>query len=181
MRAAGLPAAALASAVIAACGAGDDGPAPAPVRVGVVAPRDMAVVHDREVEVQGNVRPSNAKVTVAGRPAAVAEGTFRATVALVPGTNVVDVLASAGRARPALTAIRIRRDVSVPVPDLVGLPLDDARDVLRGLGLKADVQDGGGFLDRLLPGEPQVCATRPAAEAEVDPGTTVEVLAAHRC
>jgi len=46
------------------------------------------------------VRPSTARVTVAGRRATVTGGTFRAGVALAPGTNVIDVLASAGPASP---------------------------------------------------------------------------------
>jgi Glucodextranase, domain B/PASTA domain len=180
MRPAPLAIAASGALMIGACG-GADAPAPPPVRVAIVAPGDGDVVHDREVEVQGTVRPSTATVTVGGRKAAVSGGTFAATVSLAPGTNVVDVMASAGRARPALTAIRIRREVSVPVPELIGLPADDAVQVLRGVGLKADVQDADGFLGRLLPGDPQVCATRPRADAEVDPGTTVHILAARRC
>jgi hypothetical protein len=180
MRPAPLAIAALGSALVAACG-GADAPAPPPVRMTIASPSDEAVVHDRQVEVNGTVRPSTATVTVGGREASVARGTFRATVTLAPGTNVVDVLASAGRARPALTAIRIRREVSVAVPDIVGLPADDAVKVLRGVGLKADVQNADGFLGRLLPGEPEVCATRPRPDAEVDPGTTVHILAARRC
>jgi hypothetical protein len=181
MRPAALAIAALGSALmIAGCG-GADTPPPPPVTVAIASPSDEAVVHDRQVEVNGTVRPPTATVTVGGRKASVSGGTFRATVTLAPGTNVVDVLASAGRARPALTAIRIRREVSVPVPELIGLVADDAVQVLRGVGLKADVQDADGFLGRLLPGEPQVCATRPRADAEVDPGTTVHILAARRC
>jgi hypothetical protein len=180
MRRAPLGIAVLGSALVAACG-GADAPAPPPVRVSIASPSDEAVVHGREVEVSGTVRPSAATVSVGGRKASIAGGTFRATVTLAPGTNVVDVLASAGRARPALTAIRIRREVSVAVPDLIGLPADDAVRVLRGVGLKADVQDADGFLGRLLPGDPEVCATRPRADAEVDPGTTIHILAARRC
>jgi Glucodextranase, domain B/PASTA domain len=181
MRPAPLLIAALASALVAACGGGVDAPAPPPVQVAIASPSDEAVVNDRQVEVNGTVRPSTATVIVGGRKASVAAGTFRATVTLAPGTNVVDVLASAGRARPALTAIRIRRELSVRVPDLIGLPADDAEQVLRGVGLKADVQDADGFLGRLLPGKPEVCETRPRADQKVDPGTTVHILAARRC
>jgi hypothetical protein len=171
---------ALSAAVITACG-GSARPAPAPVRLTIVAPSDLDTVHDDHVDVQGTVRPSTASVEVDGRRAPVAEGTFRATVSLEEGTNVIDVLASAGRARPALTAIRVRRQISVAVPDLVGASVDDARTRLRALGLKADVQREDGIFDRLLPGSPQVCATDPAAGTQVDQGETVQILAARAC
>src|SRR4051812_42409013 len=99
MRLAPLCTATLSAAVITACG-GDARPAPPPVRLVVSAPRDLDTVHDDHVEVQGSVRPAGAAVTVEGRRATVAGGSFHATVALEEGTNVVDVLASAGRARP---------------------------------------------------------------------------------
>jgi PASTA domain-containing protein/glucodextranase-like protein len=170
----------LGAAVITACG-GDPRPAPPPVRLTVSAPRDLAVVHDERVEVTGSVRPSSATVIVEGRRATVAEGAFHATVSLAEGTNVVDVLASAGRARPALAAIRVRRDVRVAVPDLVGTSADDARTQLTALGLKADVQRDDGIFDRLLPGAPQVCATDPESGTEVEPDTTVRLLVARNC
>jgi hypothetical protein len=170
----------LGAAVITACG-GDPRPAPPPVRLTVSAPRDLAVVHDERVEVTGSVRPSSATVIVEGRRATVAEGAFHATVSLAEGTNVVDVLASAGRARPALAAIRVRRDVRVAVPDLVGTSADDARTQLTALGLKADVQRDDGIFDRLLPGAPQVCATDPESGTKVEPDTTVRLLVARNC
>lgn len=172
---------ALSAAAVTACGGGSAGPAPAPVRLTIVAPTDLTTVHDDHVEVQGTVQPSGAAVEVEGRRAPVAQGSFRATVSLAAGTNVIDVLASAGRARPALTAIRVRRQISVPVPDLVGASVDDARSQLRDLGLKADVQRQDGIFDRILPGSPQVCATDPAAGTQVNPGGTVHILAARAC
>jgi hypothetical protein len=169
-----------AAAVITACG-GDARPAPPPVRLVVTAPHDLDTVHDDHVQVQGSVRPPSAAVTVEGKHATVAGGSFHATVALADGTNIVDVMASAGRARPALAAIRVRRDLRVPVPDLTGLSADDARNRLSALGLKADVQREGSIFDRLLPGAPQVCATDPATGAEVNRGQTVRLLAARQC
>ena len=173
-------------AAVAACalagGCGGDGPAPSPVRLDIAAPSDQAVVRAASVELRGTVRPATAVVTVRGERATVSgEGAFRATVRLAPGTNVIDVLASAGRAQPALTAIRVRRDISVPVPDLVGLSVDDARKQLQGLGLKADVQRDDSIFDRLLPGAPQVCATEPQAGARADRGETVRLVAARSC
>src|SRR4051812_23158714 len=169
-----------AAALTAACG-GDRPPAPPPVRPAGTEPRDLEAVHDAPVDVEGTARPGGATVTVDGRRAAVSEGTFRASVSLAAGTNVVDVLASAGRARPALTAIRVRREVTVEVPELTGLPVNDARSKLSSLGLKARVERRDSLFDRLLPGDPNVCETDPQAGDEVDPGTTVRLLAARDC
>jgi beta-lactam-binding protein with PASTA domain len=127
------------------------------------------------------VRPATATVTVEGRRAAVSEGEFHATVGLAPGTNVVDVMASAGDAQPALTAIRIRRRVTVDVPDLTGLVVADASAKLKALGLKAQVDDQDGIFERLLPGQTKVCATDPERGATVDPGTRVRVLVSKQC
>src|SRR3954454_24221207 len=175
-----LPLAAVAVCALAG-GCGGDPPAP-PVRLAIAAPNDEASVRAATVELRGTVRPASALVTVRGERAAVSgEGTFRATVKLAPGTNVIDVLASAGRARPALTAIRVRRRVSVVVPDVVGVLADDVEDRLSAAGLKAKVDDRDGIFDRLLPGDPVVCATDPRPGVDVDPGTTVQVLVSRRC
>src|SRR4051812_49811860 len=107
---------AAAAVCVLAGGCGGDGPAPAPVRLQITAPPDEAVVRDAQVELRGTVRPATATVTVEGRRAAVSEGEFHATVGLAPGTNVVDVLASAGEARPALTANRTPRRGAGPRP-----------------------------------------------------------------
>jgi hypothetical protein len=180
MRLAPLCTVTLSAAALSACG-GDAGPAPPPVRLAVSTPGDQAVVHEDHVEVRGTVRPGSATVTVEGRRAAVADGTFHATVSLSAGTNVVDVLASAGRARPALAAIRVRREVTVPVPEVTGLSVDDARSKLTALGLKSEVVRQDSLFDRLLPGPPDVCATDPDAGEKVDPGRTVRLLAARSC
>src|SRR3954468_24180155 len=173
-------------AAVAVCaragGCGGDGPAPPPVRLAIAAPSDEAVVRAATVELRGTVRPASAVVTVRGKRADVSgEGAFRATVTLAAGTNVIDVLASAGRARPVLTAIRVRRRVSVRVPDVVGVLAADVRDRLTAAGLKAKVDDRDGIFERILPGDPIVCATDPSAGEEVDPGTTVRVLVSRRC
>jgi hypothetical protein len=173
-------------AAVAACalagGCGGDGPAPPPVRLDITAPNDQAVVRAASVELRGTVRPASAVVTVGGDRASVSgEGAFRATVKLAPGTNVIDVLASAGRARPALTAIRVRRRVSVVVPDVTGVLANDVEERLAAAGLKAKVEDQDDIFERLLRGEPVVCATDPQSGTEVDPGRTIRVLVSRRC
>src|SRR3954454_10243816 len=162
-------------------GCGGDRPAPAPVRLQITAPPDEAVVRDAQVQLRGTVRPATATVTVEGRRAAVSEGEFHATVVLQPGTNVVDVMASAGGARPARTAIRIRRRVTVDVPDVTGLVAADASAKLKALGLKAPIDEQDGIFERLLPGQPKVCETDPERGATVDPGTRVRLLVSKQC
>jgi beta-lactam-binding protein with PASTA domain len=120
-------------------------------------------------------------VTVGGRRAASSGGSVRATVPLAAGTNVVDVLASAGSARPALTAIRVRRVIAVTVPDLSGLSIRDARRRLGDLRLGAKVDEQGGIFDRLFGGDPLVCSTDPPAGEDADPGDTVTLLVSRRC
>jgi hypothetical protein len=151
------------------------------VRLAITSPSDEAVVRATQVELRGTVSPASATVTVEGRRAAVAGGAFHATVGLQPGTNVVDVMASAGDARPALTAIRIRRRVTVDVPDLIGLVPADATGQLEALGLKAKVDDQDGIFERLLPGKALVCATDPETGTSVDPGTTVRLAVSKQC
>jgi hypothetical protein len=165
---------------LAGCGE-EDPPAP-PVRLSVDAPADLALSHDDSVEVRGVVSPATARVTVDGEDAHVNGGRFSAQVKLQPGTNLIDVVAGAADgARPAMVAVRVRRQVTVAVPDLIGFTPNDAEDALAGLGLEADVQEGGGLFDFLLPEDARVCETDPAAGTQVDPGTTVKVLAAKSC
>jgi hypothetical protein len=177
---------AAAAASLAAAGCGGGGAASSaspPVRLRVVAPRDLGVVRSGSVTVRGTVTPADARVLVRGRQAKVAGGAFSATVDLEGGVNVIDVVASAGEhARPALTAIRVRRLTTIAVPELLGLSKGDATAKLEGVGLKADVQqDGGGFFDGLFQPAPAVCSTDPSAGTEVPRGTTVTVHLARNC
>jgi PASTA domain/Glucodextranase, domain B len=169
--------------LLCACGGGDQpATAVAPVRLQVTSPGDQDAVRSEGVEIRGTVTPSSATVTVRGQRADVAGGSWAAQVSLEPGVNVVDVLASAGRARPALTAVRVRRIVDVEVPEVTGLSADDARQELEDADLKAELQtEDGGFFDELLGGKPEVCQTSPTAGARVDPGSTVIVQLARRC
>jgi Glucodextranase, domain B/PASTA domain len=171
----------LAGALLAGFGR-DARPAGPPVRLTVLEPADQAVVKADSVTLSGRVDPATAAVSVRGEQAEVSpRGRFHADVALAPGTNVIDVLASAGRACPARTATHTRRAVTVAVPDVAGLAPGDAAARLRARGLAPDLRDAGGLFDRILPGSAAVCATQPGAGEEVEPATTVTVLVAKAC
>ncbi|HSD80594.1 MAG TPA: PASTA domain-containing protein, partial [Solirubrobacteraceae bacterium] len=165
---------AVAALALAAAGCGGGASpqraAPRPVSLEVTAPADAALTRGAAVEVTGRVSPARARVLVAGRPADVAGGTFRATVALREGPNLIDVGASAPRRAGAWVALRVTRQTLVRVPDLVGALRDDAVNELEARGLRPQVSDEDGLLDRLLPGDQRVCATRPASGAEARSG-----------
>ena len=163
------------------CAQDKPAPRPPPVRLTVLAPVDGAVVRGTDVEVSGRVRPAGAAVTVLGRPVTVTGGTFSERVALDAGGNVIDVVASSPRARPAMVAVRIVRQLTVAVPDLVGDSEGDARAALADAGLVADVRNVGGLFDQLLPVEARVCSTVPGAGEFVDRGATVQVDIARSC
>jgi hypothetical protein len=171
-------------ATAAGCG-GDDGeraqrPA-VPVELDINAPADMAVVQSDTVEVQGTVEPAGAAVRVMGERASVSGGNFRAQVALQPGANVIDVIATARGRATTMTAFRVTREVPVKVPDLDGLEVPEVESELSDAGLKPDITERTGLLDELLPGEPAVCEQDPAPGTEVRRGTTVHVEVAKSC
>jgi len=171
----------LAGVLLAGCGKADK-PAPPPVRLTLDAPGDMTLLRDDKVEVHGVVSPPTADVLVEGKQVDASSGRFSAQVPLQPGTNLIDVEAGAkGGARPAMVSVRVRREVTVAVPDLKGFTPSDAKDALAGKGLEADVQEAGGLLELLLPEDARVCETDPVAGTDVDPGTKVTVFAAKRC
>lgn len=168
---------------ISGCSA-DPEPAPPPlerVRLNVTAPADNAIVRDDTIRLTGRVTPSTAEVRVLGNDVAVQDGRFEAIVPLDVGGNVVDVLASAGRRRPAMAAIRVTRQVQVEVPDVLGLSADEARDQLAELGLRPRIEEGGSILDTLLPVDAVVCSTSPEPGTEVDGGTEVDVVVSKLC
>lgn len=173
----------LAVVLFGGCGGGDPSPpaALAPVRLAITAPADGAVVRGGNVDVRGRVTPAVSQVTVLGRPALVTAGRFSAVVPLEPGANVVDVIATAPRRKPALTALRVTRDVLVTVPQLAGVAEDELEAVLEPLGLRAEVERGGGILDALRPGTPAVCEQDPEAGARVRRGRSVRVAVAKSC
>ncbi len=169
----------LAAFMGAGCGGGDSPEQAA--SISLVSPADGVVVHEDAVEVRGRVSPPDARVLVAGRAATVTGGEFRGRVPLEEGSNVIDVGASADDARTAWAAVRVARETLVAVPDLAGAARDAAVERLESLGLQVEVEEGGGLLDRLLPGDPRVCETDPGAGAEVRRGTTVHVGVSKSC
>ncbi|HWC26805.1 MAG TPA: PASTA domain-containing protein [Solirubrobacteraceae bacterium] len=183
MRRATVLAALAAAAALSACGSGEAAPAPPlpAVRMQVTSPADGAKVRRGTVDVRGRVSPQASEVTVLGRPALVVDGRFEVVVPLEPGVNVVDVMASARHRAPALTALRVTRDVLVTVPDLLGIAQLELEQRLEPLGLRADVTRGGGLFDALRSGEPVVCDQEPGAGARVRRGSELRVVVAKRC
>jgi hypothetical protein len=120
-------------------------------------------------------------VLVAGRPATVTDGEFDARVPLREGPNVIDVGASARRARTAWAAVRVARLTLMRVPRLIGASRDDAVSRLEDLGLSVDVREEGGLLEKLLPGEEAVCEVRPQAGAELRLGASVHLVTSKSC
>lgn len=172
-------------AVAGGCGGGEERRAqrrPAAVDLTVSSPADETTVRTESVDVQGTVSPANAAVLVLGQRAAVSGGgTFKAKVPLEPGANVIDVIATAHGRGPALTAFRITREVPVQVPDLGGKTIDEVKRTLDGLGLDANVEENGGLLEDLLPGDPAVCTQDPEPGAQVRRGTSVHVVVSKSC
>jgi Glucodextranase, domain B/PASTA domain len=172
------------AAAASGCGGGDGERAqrtPAPVVLQISSPADEAVVREETVAVRGTVQPAGSTVRVMGREAAVSGGMFSADVDLEPGANVIDVMATARGRGPALTAVRVTRELNVEVPDLEGLEVAEAQDRVGDAGLELEVHQGGGIFDDLLPGEPAVCNQEPEAGAQVKRGTRVRVETARSC
>ena len=170
------------AAVLVGC---ESDPPPAPptehVRLQISGPPDGSTLRRGTADVRGSVSPRSAAVTVLGRPALVADGRFTVVVPLEPGINVIDVMATAPRRLPAMTALRVTRDVLVTVPDLSGALEDELAARLDPLGLRAQVEHGGGLFDVLRSGDPRVCEQAPDAGARVRRGREVRVVVAKRC
>lgn len=172
------------AAAAAGCGGDDNDRAQRPlvaVQLDVTEPADMAVVQNDTVEVQGTVEPAGANVRVMGDEATVSGGTFRAQVALEPGPNVIDVIATARGRGTAMTAFRVTRELPVEVPDLDGLQVQEVEEKLSEAGLRSQVDERGGLIEELLPGEPAVCEQDPEPGTEVRRGTTVRVEVSKSC
>jgi glucodextranase-like protein/PASTA domain-containing protein len=169
----------LSAAALAGCGATER--QRPPVRLALDSPGDGAVVRTTTVEVRGTVRPRGATVEVAGRPAQVSAGAFDAIVPLDTGANVIDVAATAPDARPAVTALRVRRDDRVTLPALAGQDPDLAQARLEDLGMTVTRERAGSFFDPLVPAPPRVCAIHPHAGSRVSRGSHVRLVWARHC
>jgi hypothetical protein len=174
-----------ATMALVGCGGTTKPPPPKPqppVAVTIDQPNDTATVEDGSVEVHGTVQPPTAQVRVLGHPASVSGGAFSVEVPLDPGANVIDVIATAARHAPLMTAFRVTRVILVEVPDLSGKSSDDAQSALDRVNLKLDATRGDdGFIDSLLPGDPKVCTQKPDPGTRVHKGTTVSVVVAKGC
>jgi hypothetical protein len=176
---------AVAPTLLGGCGGGDRSAraarGAAPVQLRVSEPADLASTRGSTVTVAGSVSPAGADVRVLGRPAEVVGGSFTARVPLRPGANVIDLFATARGRDPALTALRVTRDVAVTVPDLTHLTPDAARARVQRLGLRLHTENGGGLLEPILPGTTGVCTQDPGPGTQVRRGTQVAALVAKRC
>ena len=151
------------------------------VTLKLTAPDDGGTTRDERVEIRGTVSPGDASVRVGGEDAEVSGGEFVAEVELLPGGNVIDVAATASGRRPASDAVRVERDMRVPVPELVGLEVEPATDALKAAGLEPVEERAGSWIDRLLGGTIQVCAISPPAATLVEKGTRVVMQTAREC
>ena len=175
----------LAGTCLAALGAAGCGSSPPKVigrvQLTISAPADGAIVRGDAVTVRGRVAPAGATVLVEGRGVSRSGATFSASVAVGDGTTLIDVLAEAPRRTPAVAALRVRRPVTVVIPDLADAPPSEAEQRLTELGLRPQTKDTGDFLDDLFGGRVRVCKTEPSAGSTVDVGSTVVVDVARSC
>jgi hypothetical protein len=170
-----------AAALLSACG-GSAGPATPAVKLSLSAPGDGARVQTSTVTITGAVSPRDARVLVVGHRATTSPGgEFSATVSLIPGTNLVDMIASAPHARPAMSVVRIVRYVLVSVPDVTGESPSDAAAAIRGAGLSPKLHGDTDPFSFLLPLSEEVCSQTPAGGDHVAPNTTVTISIGKLC
>ncbi len=109
------------------------------------------------------------------------DGGFSTTVSLVPGTNLIDVIASAPHAQPAMEALRVIRYILVTVPDVTGKSPGDAAAAIRVAGLKPQLHGDSNPLAFLIPLSEQVCSQSPSGGKQVDPNSTVTIRLGKLC
>lgn len=151
------------------------------VQLTIATPADGAIVREDAVTVSGRVTPATATVLVEGRAVTHSGPEFTTSVPIDSGTTLIDVLAEAPRRTPAVAALRVRKPVTVVVPDLADAPPSEAEARLKELGLSPEIKQTGGILDDLFGGRPRVCKTRPGAGAAADVGSVVVVEVGRSC
>jgi hypothetical protein len=144
------------------------------VKLSLSSPADQARVDTSTTTLSGAVSPRTARVLVLGRPVKLdADGGFSTEVALAPGTNLIDVIASARHARPAMSSLRVTRYVLVSVPDVTGQSPKDAAAAIHDAGLTPQLHSSGNPFGFLIPLRDQVCSQSPVGNTHVPPGSTV--------
>jgi hypothetical protein len=171
-----------AALLVAGCGTAA-GPPPGPrVTLRLTAPADESRVSADSATVTGIVTPARARVQVLGRTVPVAHnGRFSIAIGLVPGTNLIDVEASAPRSTGAVTAVRVIRFLLVTVPSVVGESPSRATAALKSLGLAVKINGSSDPFNFLLPGSAHICSSSPSAGARVNPGATVTLKSVKLC
>ena len=154
---------------------------PSSVSSGTFVPSDAAVIKQDTMELSGRVSPARASVKVKGEPTPVTGGTFSTTVELEEGSNVIDVSAAMPGRSTVFAAVRVTHDPRVRIPDLVGVPDEEAADRLTELGLEPSTDSVGSLFDEFRSGERRVCMSEPPPGTLVDPGSEVLLLVAKQC
>ena len=110
-------------------------------------------------------------------------GTFRAQVALEPGANVIDVIATArGRGAGDDGVPRDARDAGRRCPTSTGSRSQEVEErLVRRRAAAPTSPSAADLIEELLPGEPAVCEQDPEPGTEVRRGTTVRVEVAKSC
>ena len=57
----------------------------------------------------------------------------------------------------------------------------EVQQTLSDLGLKAEIEKGGGLLEDLLPGDPAVCQQEPSSGTQLRRGAKVHVVMSKSC
>jgi hypothetical protein len=171
----------LTAVLLSACGRATP-LAAAPVKLTLRSPVDGVRVSAGVETISGVVLPRKARVLVAGQSVSPgADGRFSASVALVPGMNLVDVIASAPHAPPAMTTIRVIRYVLITVPHVNGESPAAAIRAIRGAGLTPQVDGNSDPFAFLFPLQDQVCSQTPNAGERVVADRTVTIQLGQFC
>ena len=170
-------------ALAALTGCGENRPPrdPPAVRLTITSPADSTTVKEDTVQLAGRVSPTRASVEVGGKATPVSDGSFATTVSLEDGLNVIDVSASMPGRSPAFAAIRVTPHPRVTIPDLVGVPDEEAADRLTELGLDPSRESVGSLFDEFRSGERRVCEMEPPPGTRVEPGAEVRLGVAKAC